>query len=88
MLHHTMELVSEDDVLSLSINLTKIFNEYLFSNSKKLYLFRFFNISVFMITLFFIVMNIKDIEVEFYTKTMESAITIIHVSIVHIYIII
>lgn len=57
-----------------------MFGEYLFYYSNKLYLYRFLNICIFAITLFFILLNLSRIEGEKYIKTIESAITIIHVS--------
>lgn len=70
----------EDEVVDTGLSFMKIFGEYTHYGSKKLQIFRIFNITTFAIALWFTVANLQHATGVGYMKTIEGISTLFHVS--------
>lgn len=75
-----MGVLPSDDVLQIALTLWSFLGEHMYHTSNKIKLFRMFNIAAMASVIFFIFANLKVVKGALYIKTMESAITVIHVS--------
>lgn len=74
------KLLSEDDILQYGLQFIKAIGENIVRTPRITYIFRLFNTTILLITLIFILNNYTEAKDESFIKTIEGAITIIHVS--------
>lgn len=75
-----MDLIPKDDVLQIALTLWSFLGERIHYTSRKIKLFRIFNCLSLIFILFFILANLSKVKGAMYIKTIEAAMTIIHVS--------
>lgn len=75
-----MDLVPKEDVLQISLTLWNFLGEHPHRTPWKIMIFRLCNIIFMLTVIVFIFANVKQVHGAMYIKTVESAITIIHVS--------
>ncbi|KAK9744745.1 7tm Odorant receptor [Popillia japonica] len=77
----------EDEVVDTGLSFMKIFGEYTHYGSKKLQIFRIFNITTFAIALWFTVANLQHATGVGYMKTIEGISTLFHITIKYLFLI-
>lgn len=76
-----MPSLPQDDILKFALQFYRMYGENIDGTSKKLYVFRIFNILVLFTVLFFVAERCLKEEGIMLIKCLESGITIVHVSI-------
>lgn len=75
-----MSKLPEGDILQLGIDLFRLIGENVNYTSKRIFLYRIFNSLVFLCILVFVIANCFKESGVMIVKTLENAITVIHVS--------
>ncbi|GJQ87653.1 hypothetical protein Trydic_g17474 [Trypoxylus dichotomus] len=74
-----MEVAAEDDILELGVTFLKMIGQNMRAPSKKLHLWRLFNIVCFVIPTFYAILNFKHADGDEYIQTIEGTCILIHV---------
>lgn len=75
-----MNQIPRGDILQMSISSYKMFGEYMEIGTKKLNLYRLFNIMVLSLNIAFSVISLNHLENGMYMRTIEGGTTALHVS--------
>lgn len=77
-----LRFLPESDVLNTALVLLQFVGEHMHYSSRKLILFRIFNIMIFMVLLVFVFMPLFKNGSKNYAETLEAIVAVTHVSIV------
>lgn len=75
-----MTKLLDGDILELGVDIFKIIGEHTQFTTKKIYIYRTFNVGVCLFSLYFVIANCFKENGGMLVKTLEGAITIFHVS--------